>query len=200
MSLISKRAPGGRRAPEVLDHRWVDRAVAEYLARYSSTRAHLRDKLMMRVRTAEIRGAEVRPEIETLIDKALEKHVGLGTLNDAAWAESKASTLTRRGIAGRVVTQRLRERGVEGEASGEALATVADSLDPAVRELAAACAWMRRKRAGPFKREAFGREKPDPGGRKILAAMARGGFSYDVCSRALRLDLEEAEELIGRLG
>ena len=61
--------------------------------------------------------------------------------------------------------------------------------DP-LKELAAACAHLRRRRAGPFG------AAPEL---KILAAMARGGFSQDIARRALRLSRDEAEVLIKRL-
>ncbi|MDE2240510.1 MAG: hypothetical protein KGJ73_11380, partial [Rhodospirillales bacterium] len=60
----------------------------------------------------------------------------------------------------------------------------------AERELAAACAYLRRRRAGPF-----GNAPAD----KILAAMARGGFSQAIARRALSLSSDEAEALIKSL-
>jgi regulatory protein len=62
--------------------------------------------------------------------------------------------------------------------------------DDPERELAAACAYLRRRRAGPF---------GDAPEQKILAAMARGGFAQSTARRALALDREDAEALIKSL-
>ena len=95
-------------------------------------------------------------------------------LNDAAFAASRAKRLTREGKSRRATLAHLAAKGVQSPALPD---------DPE-RELAAACAYLRRRRAGPF--------GPAPTD-KILAAMARGGFSQATARRALALDRDEAE-------
>ncbi|WP_298282627.1 RecX family transcriptional regulator [Acidocella sp.] len=104
----------------------------------------------------------------------------LGVLNDDAFAAARAKRLRREGKSARAVSAHLAAKGVRGAATEQ---------DPA-RELAAACAYLRRKRAGPFG------AAPE---QKILAAMARGGFSQATAQRALKLPREEAEALIASL-
>jgi len=104
----------------------------------------------------------------------------LGVLNDEAFAASRAKRLRREGKSHRATMAHLAAKGVKGAMIEE---------DPE-RELAAACAYLRRKRAGPFG------ETPEL---KILAAMARGGFSQATARRALKLEIEEAEALIKTL-
>jgi len=103
-----------------------------------------------------------------------------GVVNDDAFAASRAKRLTRAGKSRRATLAHLAAKGVAGAMIEE---------DPE-RELAAACAYLRRRRAGPFG------DAPEP---KILAAMARGGFAQEVARRALRLDRETAEALIKSL-
>ena len=67
------------------------------------------------------------------------------------------------------------------------LAVVADDAE---RELGAACAFLRRRRAGPF---------GEADELKVLAAMGRGGFAQEVARRAMLLERDEAERLIKRL-
>ncbi|OYV58100.1 MAG: hypothetical protein B7Z71_11125 [Acidocella sp. 21-58-7] len=107
-----------------------------------------------------------------------------GVLNDAAFAASRGKRLTREGKSRRYALAHLVAKGVAAAAAQAALAD-----DPA-RELAAAAAFLRRKRAGPFG------AAPEL---KVLAAMARLGFSQDVARRALRLERDEAEALIKTL-
>ena len=205
----------GERRVRTLDTAWVERAVAEHLARYSCTRAHLRTLIDRRIRKAAREGGVIQPDLMEQLDVVLERHVGLGTLNDAAWAEMKARSLTRRGVGKALVTQRLRQEGIPD--ARPALDVVAEELqgsdeEQLVPDIVAACAWARRKRVGAFAREV--EEVPEPtdrgaaraardatraAERKVLAAMGRAGFSYQLARRVLELSREEAEELLLRL-
>lgn len=205
----------GERRVRTLDTAWVERAVAEHLARYSCTRAHLRTLIDRRIRKAAREGGVIQPDLMEQLDVVLERHVGLGTLNDAAWAEMKARSLTRRGVGKALVAQRLRQEGIPD--ARPALDVVAEELqgsdeEELVPDIVAACAWARRKRVGAFARELG--ETPEPTDRagaraardatraaeqKVLAAMGRAGFSYQLARRVLELSREEAEELLFRL-
>ncbi len=71
-----------------------------------------------------------------------------------------------------------------------ALTDAAVPDDPAA-ELAAALAYIRRRRMGPF------RSPPDPEQRlRDLARLARAGFSQSVAEQALGLNADAAETLI----
>jgi regulatory protein len=60
------------------------------------------------------------------------------------------------------------------------------------RELAAAVAFARRRRIGPFR-------KGDADPRRELGMLARAGYGQEVAEAALRLDAEAAEALLARL-
>jgi regulatory protein len=165
-------------------------AALNHLARYAATEAGMARVLAQRLdrwaRThttedadaAEIAAAARRAK--AAIPGVIARLQELGVLNDAAFAASRAKRLTREGKSRRATLAHLAAKGVRAPALDD---------DPQ-RELAAACAYLRRRRAGPFG------EAPEL---KILAAMARGGFSQDIVRRALRLDRDEAEELIKTL-
>lgn len=208
------------RAPRAIDAGYIEWAASEHLARYASTRANLEKLLKGRVRRAAHRGAPVVEGIADIITAVLDKHVAHGTLNDAAWAETKARSLTRRGVSSSAVKQRLRQKGVADTTT--ALATVAEELRDAARvdgteavdpDLVAACAFARRKRIGPFARDAGdeAEDAPEPTDRnaaraardaaraaenKVLASMARSGFSFGIAKRVLAMDRDEAEALL----
>ncbi len=207
-----------------IDAAWVEGAAAEHLARYSSTRAHLKQMLLGRIRRAKLKGRPAAEDIAEIIEAVLDRHVALGTLNDAAWAEMKARSLTRRGVASAVVKQRLREKGVPDATA--AMVAVADEMrgpasdaEDVPTDLVAACVWARRKRIGPFSRD----EKHDPNAgddapvspdrnalraardaeraaeQKILASMGRAGFSFTIARQVLQLDRDEADALLQKL-
>lgn len=162
-------------------------AALNHLARYAATEAGLARVLARKVdrwgRFASDEGGEPEEiaagvrQAKTAIPGVIARLREAGVLNDTAFAASRAKRLTREGKSRRATLAHLAAKGVKAPHLPE------DSE----RELAAACAYLRRRRAGPF---------GDAPELKILAAMARGGFTQDVARRALRLDRDEAEALI----
>jgi regulatory protein len=157
------------------------------MARYAGTEAALRRVLARKVdrwaRTAEGDAedvAEAMRRARAAIPGVVERLRQSGVLNDAAFAEARARRLTRAGKSRRATMAHLAAKGVGGASLPE---------DPE-RELAAACAYLRRRRGG-----AFG-DALEP---KLLAAMARGGFAEAVARKALRMARDEAEALIKSL-
>ena len=169
-------------------------AALNHLARYGATEASLARTLSRRIdRWARLQAAEDDdPEIlnaaagraKSVIPKVITRLRSANLLNDAAFAAARARRLTREGKSRRFALAHLASKGV---ASSTATASVGD--DPE-RELAAACAYLRRRRAGPF---------GDVPELKILGAMARAGFTQSIARQALRMDKDEAEQRIKTL-
>jgi regulatory protein len=164
-------------------------AALNHMARYAATEVSLARVLARRIdRWGKLQGEEaVAEEIALAMRRAKAEIPGvlsrlreLGVVNDEAFAASRAKRLTREGKSRRATMAHLAAKGIRAP-------TLPD--DPE-RELAAACAYLRRRRAGPF--------GPAPTD-KMLAAMARGGFSQATARRALALDQDEAETLIRSL-
>ncbi|MBU6448065.1 MAG: RecX family transcriptional regulator [Rhodospirillales bacterium] len=162
-----------------------------HMARYAATEAGLArvlsrkiDRWGQRQATEQSENADDLPclirRAKAEIPGVLAKLRELGVLNDDAFAASRAKRLTRAGKSHRATRAHLAARGI-----------MAPNLsDDPQRELAAACAYLRRRRAGPF---------GDSSADKALAAMARGGFSQATARRALALTADEAEALIKSL-
>lgn len=163
-------------------------AALNHMARYAATETGLARVLARRVdrwgrlqEDAELEETahamrQAKAEIPGVIARLRE----LGVLNDGAFAASRAKRLTREGKSRRATLAHLAAKGVKAP----------DLPNDPERELAAACAYLRRRRAGPF---------GDAPELKTLAAMARGGFAQSTARRALALDREEAEALIKSL-
>jgi regulatory protein len=164
-------------------------AALTHMARYAATEAGLARVLARRVeRWGTLQGEAAEAEeiaramrrAKAEIPAVLSRLKELGVLNDEAFAASRAKRLTREGKSRRATLAHLAAKGVKAP----------DLPDDPERELAAACAYLRRRRAGPFGSAAA---------EKILAAMARGGFSQATARRAWALDQETAEALINGL-
>lgn len=145
----------------------LSRAAAAYIDRYAPNTQKLRQFLERRIWKAE---PDERPALRAEAEAFVTRVVEAGLINDAVWAEDKARRLTRRGVAPGVARQRLRAAGAD---PGPAFETVeAEVGDPAV---AAARAFARRRRLGPFRREGRAEARKDD-----LAKMGRAGFGWSV--------------------
>ncbi len=159
----------------------LDAAALKYLDRFDTSAKNLRRVLLGYVkRVSEERGAEAASEGRAWVDELLTRYQASGLVDDARFAGAMASGLRRRGSSSRAIVQKLRLRGVRDDVATEALAGV-DSEGGRDAELAAAQAFVRRRRIGGFRPEA----ERATHHRKDLGALARAGFSMDVARRAL---------------
>ncbi len=165
-------------------------AALNHLARYAATEVGLARVLARKIDRWARLNAEDKPDAAAVrrakatIPAVIGTLKAAGVLDDGAFAASRAKRLMREGKSRRGALVHLASKGVAPAVAGEVLAE-----DPE-RELAAACAYLRRRRAGPF---------GDVPELKILGAMARAGFSQELARRALRLGREEAEDRIKTL-
>ena len=169
--------------PELLDA-WA----LGYLGRYASSAENLRRVLTRRARRYSPEAAQ---RAAGLIDAIVTRYRESGLLDDAAYAAARAASLQRRGDSLKAIRARLAAKGVTGEIAAEAIAGLHDrAADP---DLAAACAFARRRRLGPFRRGAADR-------RRELAAFARAGFSRRTAEAVLACADDEAVEALARDG
>ena len=168
----------------------LNEAALSYLARFAATEAGLRAVLNRRIErwaraTADERDS-IATQTESLTQEARQiaaRLVASGLIDDAAYAQSRATGLLRAGRSRRAVTARLAAKGVSGDLARAALPEDPDA------ELDAALVLARKRRIGPFRRG----EAPDPAGkRRELAMLARAGFPQPIAARALAMEAEEA--------
>ena len=167
-------------------------AALAHLARYGTTKAGIIRVLDRRVDRWARAFGEPEPDAVAGCKRAVRnvaaKLVALGLIDDAAFAESRARSLTRAGRSKRAIEAHLGARGVEGEIVRASLP------DDPENEIAACVALARRRRIGPFRRPEV---EPNPA--REMGMMARAGFSHEVASQAMAMDADDAEALIIRL-
>jgi regulatory protein len=164
-------------------------AAINHLARYAATEVGLKRVLARKIdRWARLQEnadpdtlAADASAAKSAIPKVILRLKSANILNDTNFAASRAKRLTREGKSRRHTLAHLAAKGI---AANTAAATLAE--DPE-RELAAACAYLRRRRAGPF---------GDAPELKTLSAMARAGFTQSTAKQAMLMDKEEAETRI----
>jgi len=169
--------------PELLE-RW---AIA-YLGRYASSAENLRRVLTRRVRRHSFEAAQ---EATATIESLVARYEEAGLLDDAAYAAGRVASLHRRGDSLRAIRARLAAKGLAPEVVADALSDLrAAAPDP---DLAAACAFARRRRLGPYRRTAANPARE-------LGAFARAGFDRRVAAAVLGCADIEALEALEREG
>ena len=151
-----------------LDQPALQELAFNYVARFATSRAKLAYYLGRKLRERGWSG-EREPDVAAVVDKV----VGLGFIDDAAFAGMKAASLTRRGYGKGRVRMALAASGIGAEDGSDALALAEE------QQLAAALRFAQRRRIGPYA-EAPG----DMAARqKALAAMLRAGHPMELARR-----------------
>jgi regulatory protein len=181
-----------RRQPKKATARHLENVALWYLQRFAASAESLRRVLLRRVdKSVRTHGTD-RAEGAALVEDIVGRFRESGLLDDRAYAEGRARSLHRRGVPARGIRARLGAKGVGADDIEAALAALReDAPDP---DLAAAIAYARRRRLGPYRKGGDRDERRT----RDLAALARQGFDYDTARRVI--EAASAEELEAEAG
>jgi regulatory protein len=175
------KVEGGEIGTELIE-RWA----LHYLGRYASSAENLRRVLTRRVRR---HSPQTSSHVASLIDALVARYRESGLLDDPAYAAGRVQSLHRRGDSLQAIRARLAAKGVAASDVADAVSGLrAAAPDP---DLAAACAFARRRRLGPYRRAAADHARE-------LGAFARAGFSRRVAEAVLACADVEAVEALAR--
>lgn len=166
----AKQGPVKRKAYKKLSETYLRNSALYYLQRHPTSVAHfltVMDRKMARSLKSHP-GQDVDSFKAYLREKLVPEFTRAGFLNDELYAKALTGSLRRRGLPKRTIAMKLKMKGLDLPAAAED--------DPS--DLDAAVIFARRKKLGPY-----ARKQRDP--QKDLAAMARAGFSYDVCKKVI---------------
>lgn len=176
--------PAERRPPRPVTSAYLQRAALSYLERYASSEENLRRVLRRKIeKRCRLRGEEPDPYY-ALVDEVLERSLRAGLVDDARYAQARVATLRRRGGSTRAIQAKLSFKGVGRETIATALG--GEDRDRTADEEAAAHAFARRRKLGPYRPGERG-----PYRDKDMASLARAGFPFDLVRRVIageRLD------------
>lgn len=174
------KTPTARREPRRVTPQYLENAALHYLERFASSAENLRRVLMRKVdRSVHAHGTD-RDEAAGWVDALVERYRASGLLDDTAYADLRAGSLHRRGASTRAIREKLAAKGVARDAVDAALERL-DADTEGSLDRAAAVAFARRRRLGPFR-------PPDQraGHRdRDLAALGRAGFDYATARRVV---------------
>lgn len=168
----------------------LQEAALDYLARYAASTVRVRRVLERRVRRRIPDREGIEAARET-IAAVIAKLTAQGYLEDGRYASVKAASLARQGRSRRWIAAKLAADGVAPTLIRAALDGLAESGDQS--ELAAAIAFAKRRRFGPYRTPK--RLSPDDLRaleRKELAALARAGFDHRTARTVLKASSPEA--------
>ena len=184
---MSAADPPRRRQPRPPTAGRLHARALHYLQRFATTAAHLRRVLLRRaLRDAlalELDPARVRADVEAVVARI----AAAGLVDDRLFALGRARRLAEAGRSPARIRVALAAKGLGEAAIAEALRGLEAELpDP---ELAAAIAYARRRRLGPWRPPETRAEHR----MKDLAALGRAGFSYGTARKVL--DAADGDEL-----
>lgn len=176
--------------PKRISASYLENSALHYLERFASSSANLRRVLLRKVQRAAAHWGDDPAEGAALVEALIVRYQQSGLLDDKVYAESRVRSLHRRGGSARLIRQSLAVKGLGAELIDGALDSLAEDLerDP---DLAAAIAFARRRRLGPFRDPAKRADSRD----KDMAALGRAGFSFELARRVIDAeDLAALEE------
>jgi len=165
------------RRPRKITSDYLDKAALHYLERYSSSSENLKAVLRRKVWRAARETEVDQDEAEAWIEKTVSRLQNAGLLDDRAYAEMRVLSLRRSGESERSIRMKLAAKGVDADTITGAL----DQDEPENDDLAAAIAYARRRRLGPYRRGDDREDRRD----RDMAALARKGFGLDICRQVI---------------
>jgi regulatory protein len=169
-----------RKKPKKISKTYLENAALYYLQRYATSAGNLKRILLRKVKRSCAFHQVPMEDFTPLVDDLVTRYMAVGLVDDKSFAQARVTSLRRQGHSGRSIIARLQVKGLSSAQIEAALKNVDEGNEEA--EIAAAQAFVRRKKLGPY------RKKPvtDPKDlQKEMAAMGRAGFSYDIARQAL---------------
>jgi regulatory protein len=150
-----------------------------HLARYACSRARLRRVLLRSARRSAAESLVQAPDLLRQVEEVLDQLEQRGLLDDEAFAVGRLRRLVDGGKPLRVAAGRLEAEGIDREIVRRALGQL--RAEGADTDLAAAVAFARRRRLGPWRPRG---DDTDAGSRDLLR-MCRAGFPTALARRVL---------------
>ncbi len=177
-----------KKTPHKVSVASLENAALYYLGRFATSSENLRRVLMRRVeRAAKHHDTDCQACAE-MIEQLIKKFLESGLLDDLAYARAQSASMNLRGKSIRAIHSWLRQRFVPSDIIEATITDLTEELGEP--DLAAAIAYARKRRLGPYRRV----EKTPYSLDQELAALARSGFSYGLARRIVdATDIDELE-------
>ena len=160
-----------------------------YLEKYSPSKQQLKVHLLKKYLT-KIKGSKSKREVSLIIDEIILNLEQNRILNDELYSDSKARMFLRRGYSLNKINQSLRNKGIDNKYIKQSIDKIKENeIEP---DFVSALKLCKRRRIGPLRPEA----NRELFYKKDMGILARGGFSFDLSKRVLKLDEKEFKKLL----
>lgn len=194
------RRASKQKVPKKITERYLYNSGTYYLQRFAASSNHFRKVMMRKIDNSCYHHKEQeRDKCIALLDKLIAQFQDYGLLDDEAYARGSVQSLRNRGLSERAVFLKLQQKGLDQDLIRKYLDLI-DGENNSDSELCAALKLARKKRMGPFAREApeiTSREEAEKDKNRILGRFARAGFSFGIAAQVMDMSYEEAVALIG---
>ena len=154
----------------------LTRSAYAYLDRYGSSVENLKTVLRRKARRFLDDEAVANEDLQSVIEAVVDKCKTYGFVDDTLFAQSKVSSLRRKGGSERKILAQLSAKGIDTETAQMALEAVAGD------DTEAAWRYAQRRRLGPYRKtdadRSIRRERD-------IAAMCRAGFSVSLAIQVI---------------
>jgi regulatory protein len=168
------------RSPREITPEYLKRSALFHLQKFDTTVGGLRAVLQRRVLKNCLQSGKDPEDYVAMIEDAVKHCSDRSYVDDERYTERFVESSTSKGLSKRQIEGKMYQKGVNRELVERALE------DSDYDEFSAAEAYARKKRIGKFRRE-----NRDDFIQKDLAAMARRGFSYEICSKLIDGDIDD---------
>jgi len=183
-----------KKPPKKITEKYLYNSGLAYLQRFTTSTPNFRRVMGRKIdRSCNYHKDQSREDCQKFLDTTVETFIRQGLLNDEAYLQGMVTSLRRRGASTQAILSKLVMKGMAQDTILKTLRAYDEDHGAANPDLAAAVMLMRRKRIGAF------RKSDDADKTKELAALARGGFGFDIARKALSLEQDEAEDILSQM-
>lgn len=178
-------------ARKLITETYLSNAGAYYLQRFSASRRQFRKVMLRKIdRSCKDHPGQDRAVCIAMLDHLILRFTDLGYLDDDRFAVQAVSALRARGLSRLMILARLQDKGLDPALIQTALQRHQDTAETSADddEMNAALKLARKRKLGPYARK--DRPRPDDD-KRAMGILARAGFSYEICARVLKYDLNE---------
>lgn len=178
-----------KKVPRKISKRYLQNAAMAYLSRFASSSENLRRIMLRRINKSCAYHGEEPEQYIPLLDEMIERYLESGLLDDKAYARGVAISQRRRGSSRRMITAKLKQKGLTydqietalEQANAELMDEFDDNPHGLSAEAMAAMQFARRRRIGPYRRKDRKEYR-----QKDLAALGRAGFNYETARQVIQ--------------
>ena len=187
-----------RKQPKKISPSYLHNAGLYYLQRFAASTGQFQRVMQRKIdKSCMTHPEQDREECQKWLMEVIETFQRSGLLNDELYATGAIRSLRQRGLSTRAIEAKMTIKGVPADLVKKTLQDI-DALTESDPNLVAALRQARKRRIGPYWPP--GKEHAPELQDKHLAAMARAGFDFETAHKVLKMDKEEADNLIGVSG